>query len=53
MDIETITIVTENGPVRINKTDYKPSEHVLVGEEKAKAAVVVDAPKRQYSRKSK
>lgn len=27
----TVTIQTENGPVRINATDYDPKQHKLVG----------------------
>lgn len=28
---ETVIIVTENGPVRINASDYDPTRHVLEG----------------------
>jgi len=50
--METVVIKTVNGPVIINKSDFDPEKHVLF-EEEAKAAVVVDAPKRRYNRNSK
>lgn len=36
MKTETVEIQTENGPVRINKSDYDASKHKLVGEKPAK-----------------
>ena len=37
MQCETVVIKTENGKVIINKSDYDPKIHTLVGEEPKKA----------------
>lgn len=37
--VETVTIVTEEGPVRINRSDYDPAVHTLVDNTGASVSV--------------